>query len=81
MQCKVGPLRFQLGDCVQVNLDGERWKNGVIGKVWDEGFPYLIEVELKADSCGCPLKCWVPIDDNQYVKEKECPRSIAERAH
>lgn len=72
IECKVGPLRFQLGDCVQVNLDGARWKDGVIGKLWDEGFPYLIEVEPRADSCGCPLKCWAPIDDDLYVKENKC---------
>jgi len=72
IECKVGPLRFQLGDCVLVNLDGARWKDGVIGKLWDEGFPYLIEVEPRADSCGCPLKCWAPIDDDVYVKDNKC---------
>lgn len=71
MECKVGTLRFQLGDCVRVNVDGERWRNGIISKLWDEGFPYLIDVELQGDSWGCPLKCWAPIDDDQYVKEND----------
>lgn len=71
MECKVGPLRFKLGDRVRVNVDGERWMDGIVVKLWDEGFPYVIEVELPPDSCGCPLKCWAPIDDDQHVKERE----------
>jgi len=81
MECKVGPLRFQLGDRVRVNVDGEQWMNGVIVKLWDEDFPYLIEVELAPDSCRCPLKCWAPIDDDQYVKKWEYVRESSWKAH
>jgi len=71
MECKVGPLRFQPGDCVRANVDGEQWLDGYISSLWDQGYPYMIEVELQPGTYGCCSYCWAPMDDDLYVRKRE----------
>jgi G3E family GTPase len=71
MDCKVGPLRFQPGDCVRANVDGKQWMDGLISSVWNEGYPYMIELEVQPGTSGCSSWCWAPTDDDLYVMKRE----------
>jgi len=71
MESKVGPLRFQPGDCVRANVDGEQWMNGFIRELWDQGYPYMIELELQPGTYGCSSWCWAPMDDDLFVMKRE----------
>ena len=63
--CKLkGELRFKVGDKVLAacgeNMD--IWKPGTIGKLWDEGYPYRIDLDEGGwTSAG-------GVDDDDYVK-------------
>ena len=42
-ECK--PLRFKMGDKVELNLGDNLWKKGEIVKpLWANGFPYTINI-------------------------------------
>ena len=38
-------LRFKVGDSVSANIGINKWKNGVVAHVWDEGHPYAIDLQ------------------------------------
>ena len=57
-------LRFKVGDEVQANLGINKWKNGTIAAIWDEGRPYLIDLDD-----GKP-QVFAPMDTEDYVRER-----------
>ena len=59
-------LRFNVGDRVQANVG--KWVNGIIVAQWDEGNPYLIELQD-----GKRTNVWGPIDSDQYVRSLKRP--------
>tara|TARA_B100000530_G_scaffold328802_1_gene270012 strand:+ start:227 stop:1417 length:1191 start_codon:yes stop_codon:yes gene_type:complete len=63
MKCKAEELRFKVGDMVYANT-GEFTK-GKILKCWDEGNPYRVEIQDEEKK-----NIWVPIDDDEYVRDK-----------
>jgi len=71
MDCKVNPLRFKPGDCVRANVDGKQWMDGFISSLWNDGYPYMIELELQPGTHGCSSWCWPPADDDLYVMKRE----------
>jgi len=60
MGCKVGPLRFTVGDEVEANC--ETWLPGKIVKVWDKGNPYRIKLQNGED-------VWGPVDTDEFVRK------------
>ena len=62
MECRAEELRFNVGDKVYANI-GE-FTEGRILKTWDEGNPYRVEIQNEEKS-----NVWVPIDDDDYVRE------------
>jgi len=64
--CKVtGELRFKVGDLVFARPDpAAEWTPGHIFLQWDEGHPYVIELE-DGEKVYCPL------DDDKLVKTRE----------
>lgn len=62
MECRAEELRFNVGDKVYANI-GE-FAEGRVLKTWDEGNPYRVEIQNKEKS-----NVWVPIDDDDYVRE------------
>jgi G3E family GTPase len=72
-KCKVvNELRFKRGDRVKArlelgwdkdDLESAVWKKGRILKTWDEGNPYLIELENNEKS-----HVWGPIDTDDFVR-------------
>ena len=70
--CKAeDPLRFKVGDEVQANVGISKWKNGIIADTWDEGHPYLIDLQ---DGKPC---VFAPMDDDEYVRERRQPQARA----
>lgn len=65
MDCKVGPLRFKVGDAVEANC--EQWLPGEVIKLWDEGNPYRIRLQNGEE-------CWGPLDSDSFVRK---PKSAA----
>jgi G3E family GTPase len=65
MACKVEdkPLRFKVGDEVLARVNG--WQPAKIAKLWDEGNPYLIELE---DGEGTMV--WGPKDSDVFVRSR-----------
>jgi len=61
--CKVGELRFKVGDLVLANVKG--WQPGRIIELWDEGNPYVIELEDAKKTT-----VWGPLDDDRFVKAR-----------
>mmetsp|Transcript_46523 Transcript_46523/g.107831 ORF Transcript_46523/g.107831 Transcript_46523/m.107831 type:complete len:134 (-) Transcript_46523:551-952(-) len=60
MECKVGPLRFRVGDAVEANCEG--WQVGTVIKLWDEGNPYRIRLQNGDE-------CWGPVDTDEFVRK------------
>jgi len=60
MECKVGPLRFSVGDAVEANC--EEWQAGTVLKLWDEGNPYRIRLQNGDE-------CWGPVDTDEFVRK------------
>ena len=55
LDCQVKPLRFQVGDRVEVNVDSpglsplapkEKWIPGTIVDVWEGGNPYRVKTDI-----------------------------------
>tara|TARA_B100000965_G_scaffold76290_1_gene60497 strand:- start:4078 stop:5259 length:1182 start_codon:yes stop_codon:yes gene_type:complete len=63
MKCKAEELRFKVGDIIFANV-GEFTK-GKIVKCWDEGNPYRVEIQDEEKK-----NVWVPIDDEEYIREQ-----------
>jgi len=61
MDCKVGPLRFKVGDEVEANCD-ESWALGKVVKVWDKGNPYRIKLQNGEE-------VWGPVDTDEFVRK------------
>jgi len=59
MGCKVGPLRFKVGDAVEANC--EEWLAGRVVALWDEGNPYRIRLQSGEE-------CWGPVDTDDFVR-------------
>eukprot|EP00928_Gymnodinium_smaydae_P053634 TRINITY_DN37582_c0_g1_i1.p1 TRINITY_DN37582_c0_g1~~TRINITY_DN37582_c0_g1_i1.p1 ORF type:complete len:424 (+),score=91.31 TRINITY_DN37582_c0_g1_i1:44-1315(+) len=66
MACKVGPLRFKVGDRVEANCDG--WIKGTVIELWDEGNPYRIRLEDGDE-------CWGPVDTDEFVRKPMAEKS------
>mmetsp|Transcript_109055 Transcript_109055/g.308487 ORF Transcript_109055/g.308487 Transcript_109055/m.308487 type:complete len:373 (+) Transcript_109055:1-1119(+) len=64
--CKVGPLRFKEGDCVKAYTG--HWMDGRVHKLWDEGYPYLVELDIEPGTYACSTWAWVPVDDDLFVR-------------
>jgi len=62
MNCKVKPLRFQVGDVVEANCD--EWLPGKIIKLWNEGNPYRIRLDNGDE-------VWAPVDDDDFCRKKQ----------
>ena len=64
MACRVDnkPLRFKEGDKVLANVS-QGWTPGIITATWDEGNPYVIELQ---DGSGDTV--WGPMDSDMYVR-------------
>jgi len=71
MECKVEPLRFQVGDCVQANI-GQHWMDGQVIKTWDEGYPYLIDLDIEPGTSACTSWGWAPMDTDVFVRARKC---------
>ena len=63
MECRAEELRFNVGDTVYANI-GE-FTEGRILKTWDQGNPYRVEIQNEEKS-----NVWVPIDTDQFVRDK-----------
>ncbi|CAK9081645.1 COBW domain-containing protein 2 (Cobalamin synthase W domain-containing protein 2) [Durusdinium trenchii] len=61
--CKVGELRFKVGDQVEAKVDGGRWQRGKILRQWDEGNPYRIELDDREKT-----NVWGPVDEDDFVR-------------
>ena len=69
MACKVtGELRFKVGDKVMARIDDdyEGYVPGVVIDLWEDGNPYVIELE---DSDG--MQVYGPMDDDSVVKARD----------
>ena len=65
--CKVtGDLRFKVGDPVFARVGINTWKPGHIMKQWDDGNPYVIDLEDREYG-----RVSAPKDDNEFVKKRE----------
>mmetsp|Transcript_73164 Transcript_73164/g.211806 ORF Transcript_73164/g.211806 Transcript_73164/m.211806 type:complete len:425 (-) Transcript_73164:94-1368(-) len=60
MECKVGPLRFKVGDEVEANCG--TWTPGKVIKLWDDGNPYRIRLQDGEE-------CWGPVDTEDFVRK------------
>jgi len=64
MACKVPEtLRFKVGDKVFAKV-GE-YQPGVIAALWDDGYPYLIQLEGENEGA-----CYGPMDTDSFVKAR-----------
>ena len=67
--CKVtGELRFKVGDLVLAKVGEDEWQPGHIVKHWDDGNPYIIE--LDDEEYGTVA---APKDSDDVVKKREEP--------
>jgi len=64
MDCMVKPLRFQEGDLVEAKR-GNGFVPGKIVEVWDETYPYVIELEDKHKTM-----VFGPQDNDRYVRAR-----------
>jgi len=63
--CKVtGPLRFAVDDKVFANVD-QGWSAGKIIQLWEDGNPYIIELEDDEKTC-----VYAPLDADTFVKAR-----------
>lgn len=60
--CKAKPLRFKVDTKVLANVGG--WQPGTIVKVWDEGNPYRIRLNVGNE-------VWAPMDTNNFVRKSK----------
>jgi len=72
MECKVGPLRFEEGDCVEACINPDQWVSGRVIKLWDEGYPYLIELDVEPGATTCLTWTWAPMDKDACVRKRHC---------
>ena len=61
IKCMAEDLRFNVGDTVYANI-GE-FTEGRILKIWDQGYPYRVEIQNDEKS-----NVWVPIDNDDFVR-------------
>ena len=68
--CKARELRFEVGDLVWAKPDpaAPDWTAGKIWKHWDEGQPYVIELDDGE-------KVYVGMDDEKWVKKRDGPEA------
>jgi len=59
MDCKIGPLRFKVGDAVEANVGS--WMKGKVIRLWDDGNPYRIQLEDGEN-------VWGPVDTDKFVR-------------
>eukprot|EP00929_Paragymnodinium_shiwhaense_P101320 TRINITY_DN6431_c0_g1_i2.p1 TRINITY_DN6431_c0_g1~~TRINITY_DN6431_c0_g1_i2.p1 ORF type:complete len:430 (-),score=132.66 TRINITY_DN6431_c0_g1_i2:400-1689(-) len=60
LACKVGPLRFKVGDAVEANCD--EWIAGRISRLWDDGNPYRVTLHTGEDVVA-------PVDSDDFVRK------------
>ncbi|KAJ3412141.1 hypothetical protein HDV05_001179 [Chytridiales sp. JEL 0842] len=60
-KCRAAPLRFKVGDKVEVSLS-EGFEKGRVLKQWDEGNAYRVYVE------GSGVNVWAPQDEDSYIR-------------
>lgn len=66
MACKVeGELRFKIGDVVEVKDDSDKFKWGKVVKLWDEGWPYIVQMQ---DRWKTKLKAVA--DEDEFIRLK-----------
>jgi len=68
MDCKVGVLRFKVGDAVEANC--EEWIQGTVIKLWDEGNPYRIRLHNGEE-------CFGPVDTDEFVRKSAVGSGMA----
>mmetsp|Transcript_51198 Transcript_51198/g.111564 ORF Transcript_51198/g.111564 Transcript_51198/m.111564 type:complete len:456 (+) Transcript_51198:49-1416(+) len=57
-------LRFKVGDAVEAR-GACGWRPGTVTKLWDEGYPYRLEVR---DGDGEPFEVWAQMDDDRFIR-------------
>jgi len=72
MVCKVEALRFAEGDCVEVSVKEGLWMPGCIIRTWDEGYPYLVELDQEPGTDACTSWSWAPMDTDMFVRRRKC---------
>jgi len=72
MACKVGPLRFSQGDCVKACINSNQWATGRVVQIWDEGYPYMIELDVEPGAYACQTWTWAPMDTDDFVQRHAC---------
>eukprot|EP00929_Paragymnodinium_shiwhaense_P115431 TRINITY_DN842_c0_g1_i3.p1 TRINITY_DN842_c0_g1~~TRINITY_DN842_c0_g1_i3.p1 ORF type:complete len:454 (+),score=93.23 TRINITY_DN842_c0_g1_i3:71-1363(+) len=76
MDCKAKDLRFKLGDCVKAFIgycdEWPIWMDGQITELWDEGYPYMIELDKQPGAYACTTWAWAAMDTDEYVKLRAC---------
>merc|ERR1712190_577874 len=86
LDCKVEPLRFKVGDCVQACIDvttellqasGDDpnpglWRNGTVVETWTGGYPYAIELDTEPGTYSCLTWSWAPMDTDMFVRKRLC---------
>lgn len=66
MACKVqGDLRFKIGDIVEVKDDNDKWQRGKVVKHWDEGWPYVVQMQDRWRT-----KLWAAADEDEFIRLK-----------
>lgn len=64
MDCKAEEnLRFKLGDHVKCKTGRDKWTEGKIIRIWDDGNPYRIELENERKT-----NIWAPEDRDVYIQ-------------
>lgn len=85
MDCQVQPLRFAEGDCVEACVNDGVFMPGRIVGLWDEGYPYAIELDTEPGTYACTSWSWAPMDTDMFVRRRDCgpschgdPSSVSE---
>lgn len=63
MNCVAAKLRFKVGDKIEANV-AQGFKKGQIIKLWDEGNPYRIRLDVG-------IEIWAPVDDDRFVRPRK----------
>lgn len=71
LTCKVEPLRFDIGQNVEVHVEDGKWLKGKVIQHWDEGYPYTVELETSNKVRACLAWTWAPTDTDQFVRKRE----------
>lgn len=69
MDCKVEPLRFEGGDCVEARVMDGLWVKGRVYDIWDGGYPYTIALDKELGIETCITWCWAPLDTDEFVRK------------